>query len=212
MLLFQPETLHRLVGDGSLPPPTLLHEAGVALLRGTTASQLKGTPRPGWPVDPNPPASSWRHFLRGLSRPLGPASLLLMPEVALLLFATALPFMGWTCITSTISSLFVEQYGLSTSEAGLIFLAPGVGTVLTGVCFGRLLDKDYRTAKRRVEREKLEKEKLEKSRDGEAQEEAQRQASGTEVPKEEVPLEAARLRRYPILLVVSEVRVIFPHS
>jgi hypothetical protein len=135
-----------------------------------------------------------------------------MPEVALLLFATALPFMGWTCITSTISSLFVEQYGLSTSEAGLIFLAPGVGTVLTGVCFGRLLDKDYRTAKRRVEREKLEKEKLEKSRDGEAQEEAQRQASGTEVPKEEVPLEAARLRRYPILLVVSEVRVIFPHS
>ncbi|CEH14173.1 Synaptic vesicle transporter SVOP and related transporters (major facilitator superfamily) [Ceraceosorus bombacis] len=152
LVLFLPETLRSLVGNGSTPPPTVWHEALWTLIRGKTASQLKGERRKGWPSDPSHAGMSRsRRILSYLSRPLRPLRLFARYEITLLLVINAIPYAAFYCWTTTISDPFAGVYGLNTLQSGLIFLSSGSGTVLASILSGWIMDHDYATAKAKVE-------------------------------------------------------------
>ncbi|MCO5562285.1 hypothetical protein L7F22_015910 [Adiantum nelumboides] len=137
-LFFLPETLRRLVGNGSRPAPTLFHEALFDLMRGKTAAQQLRLPRPGLPPSPVADKETTRskRLARELARPFQALLLLAMPEVFLCLILCAIPYTAFYCVSSTLSNLFQDTYGLNTLQVGLVFLSPGIGSSLSSYLMG----------------------------------------------------------------------------
>ncbi|PWN93049.1 MFS general substrate transporter [Acaromyces ingoldii] len=177
-LFFLPETLRRLVGNGSRPAPTLFHEALFDLMRGKTAAQQLRLPRPGLPPSPVADKATTRskRLARELARPFQALLLLAMPEVFLCLILCAIPYTAFYCVSSTLSNLFQDTYGLNTLQVGLVFLSPGIGSSLSSYLMGLVLDHDYAAALKR------------------AREDGQKDDV-------EVPIEHVRLRRFPYALL-----------
>lgn len=175
-LFFLPETLRILVGNGSRPAPTIVHESLFDLMRGKTAAQQLHLPRPGLPASPAAAEGLplRTRLIRGFARPFQALELLAMPEVFLCLVMCAVPYTAYYCVTSTISTIFQSTYGLNTLQVGLVFLSPGVGTALCSFIMGRILDHDYAKALT--------------SANGE---------------KDDINLERVRLRRFPYALIVT---------
>lgn len=53
-------------------------------------------------------------------------------------------------VLSTYATILEDQYGFNSIEAGLCFLPMGMGSLLTAIFGGRLLDWDYRRTKKRL--------------------------------------------------------------
>ncbi|KAH7930389.1 MFS general substrate transporter [Leucogyrophana mollusca] len=127
MLVFLPETLRRLVGDGSVIPSAIYRPL----------IPLVGHGRKD-PSAPKPPGRPLRNPLR----------LFLEPDVVSLLIFTAIFCAVFYAITTTISTLFIVAYPfLNETDIGLCFLAIGGGMFLGSIFTGKLLDRDYRHMK-----------------------------------------------------------------
>ncbi|THG93227.1 hypothetical protein EW026_g7955 [Hermanssonia centrifuga] len=178
MLLFLPETLRSLVGDGSIRPHPfyrpLIPIIGRTLSDSEAAAQEK------------PPKTAFTNPLR----------LFLSLVITLLLIFNAVLCAVFYGVTASISTLFVEAYpSLTEIEIGLCFLAIG-GGMLFGSCFtGRILDKEYRKVKENLEQ---------KCRDD--PESTMKPEDVTK--DENFPIEYARLRTMPIYYVLFVVACI----
>ncbi|TFK94393.1 MFS general substrate transporter [Polyporus arcularius HHB13444] len=130
MVLFLPETLRALVGDGSVPPPKSYRPLIPVI----------GTQRE--------PDYSTRGTRRGFANPL---LLFLYPDVTITLLFNALVYAEFYAVTATISTLFQPTYPfLTETDTGLCFLAIGGGMMIGGVVNGELLDWEYQRVKRKV--------------------------------------------------------------
>jgi len=174
ILLFLPETLRALVGDGSIPPPRLY----------TPLIPIIGRSREQTPDCERPPRRRFQN----------PFALLLYPDIALLLALNAIAYAVLYGITATISSLFQIAYpSLSETDIGLCFLALGGGMLIATLTNGRVLDNEYRNIKEKMIRN-LRTIQVEK---GEA-------AQPGDVTKDEYfPIEYARLRLLPFYLIID---------
>lgn len=86
-------TARYLVGNGSKPAPTLIHETLWDLMRHKTAAQISGKVRPGLPKDPEDAnRTSNQRVLHALAQPLQPLRFLFYPDVLTTLLANALPY------------------------------------------------------------------------------------------------------------------------
>ncbi|BGP14772.1 Kynureninase (L-kynurenine hydrolase) [Rhodosporidiobolus nylandii] len=186
MLLFLPETLRSLVGDGSIRPSNPLNRPFVPVFRANIPSAV--------------PSSS---LAPRKARSINPFASLVMfrePDVALVLAWNSLLYsLFYMIITSTSSSL-KNQYNLSESAIGLCYLANGGGMIAASALNGPRLNRDYRVVAQQYE----------------AQKEQERGATGYEKEEEPVdvnelrdfPIERARLRSLPYsitLMVVSTI-------
>lgn len=173
ILLLMPETLRAFVGDGSVPPPRLY----LPLIPVIGRSRQNVTPQ-----DP-----STRPAPRRFNNPF---VLFLYPDITLLLLFNGIVYAVFYGVTTSISTLFKTTYPyLSETEIGLCFLAIGGGMLIGGVFTGRLVDKEYRRAKRQMLAAQ------EKETDPE------KRLSPEDVTKEEhFPIERARLRLMPLYL------------
>ncbi|KAI6136303.1 MFS general substrate transporter [Pisolithus sp. B1] len=124
LLAFLPETLRRLVGDGSVLP-SRFHRPLVPLVgRGRQGNTTERPPRVSF-VNP-----------------------------LLLLLFNAVQNAVFYAIIATISTIFQSTYPyLNETEIGLCFLASGFGTITGGLVIGKIMDRNYRLLKEKLVRE-----------------------------------------------------------
>lgn len=133
MLIFLPETLRRLVGDGSVLPSPFYRPLVPIVGKGRVDGNA---PKPPKPILNNP--------LR----------LFLYLDVLNLLVFNAVLYAVFYAVNTTISTIFASKYPfLNEIDVGLCFLGIGGGMAIGSVLSGRMLDADYRRIKTRLVRE-----------------------------------------------------------
>ncbi|EMD39625.1 hypothetical protein CERSUDRAFT_63234 [Gelatoporia subvermispora B] len=132
LLLFLPETLRAIVGDGSIPPPRVYRPLVPVIGRTRLGN-----------ADPVAKAP--------LKKFQNPLRLFFYPDVALLLAYNAILYSVFYAVTASIATLFQSVYPwLSEIEIGLCFLTIGGGMLIGGVVTGKLLDWDYERIKQKL--------------------------------------------------------------
>ncbi|TDZ25578.1 Itaconate transport protein [Colletotrichum orbiculare MAFF 240422] len=133
ILLFLPETLRNLVGNGSI---TLggIYTPFVPLVGRTRQKREPSASKPG--VRPS----------------INPFVILVYPDVAITLTFTGIVYAVNNTVVTTVASSFAKVYPwLSETALGLCYLPTGFGMIVGSTLTGKLLDWDYARIKRRVE-------------------------------------------------------------
>ncbi|KAJ7615350.1 MFS general substrate transporter [Roridomyces roridus] len=132
MILFLPETLRAIVGNGTIRAPRIYLPVIPIIGR----SAWKSTSSPAKPT-------TARKFQN-------PFRILLHLDIALLLLICAVVYAVFYGVTASISTIFHAAYPhLNETELGLCFLSVGSGMVVGSVLTGRVLDWEYRRMKKR---------------------------------------------------------------
>ncbi|PSR70923.1 hypothetical protein PHLCEN_2v13195 [Hermanssonia centrifuga] len=132
MLLFLPETLRSLVGDGSFMPHPFY--------------------RPLLPIIGRSHAGAGDQEKPEKKPFVNPLRLFLSPAVSLLLLFNAVLYAVFYGVTASISTLFVDTYPfLNETDIGLCFLAIGGGMLAGSWLSGKALDKEYQKVKKNLE-------------------------------------------------------------
>lgn len=124
MVMFLPETCRAVVGNGSLPSHHPWNKAIFPILR----------PRvPDSPPENNQPK---RETLAKFSNPF--SGLLLLRHRATLVVSVCfgIYYMVHTCLQASLSTIFVEVYGVSGLVAGLVYIPFGVGCMISSFVAG----------------------------------------------------------------------------
>ncbi|KAI9847100.1 MAG: hypothetical protein M1837_003218 [Sclerophora amabilis] len=136
MILSLPETARNLVGNGSIRPPP-----GYRLPFPRIMEQSRSIDQDAVPEFDR--ESHWH-----IPNPIKCLVILSRTDTFLVVTAGGIIYMSYCCLQASLSSLFVEVYGLGQLEAGLIYLPFGVGGIVITLISGKILDRDYRiTAK-----------------------------------------------------------------
>ncbi|KZP25436.1 MFS general substrate transporter [Athelia psychrophila] len=131
MVLFLPETLRALVGDGSYIPSAIYRPLLPIIGRHRVAAEDVEKP-------PKKPFAN-------------PLLLFTYPDVIVILIFNGIVYSVFYGVTATISVLFKQAYPyLSESDIGLCFLAIGGGMVIGSATIGKLLDRDYASFKNKM--------------------------------------------------------------
>ncbi|OBR06361.1 Major facilitator superfamily [Colletotrichum higginsianum IMI 349063] len=134
ILLFLPETLRNLVGNGSVS----LGGVYVPLLPVVGRSRRK-----------NRPAARSK---AGVRPSINPFVILVYPDVAITLTFTGIVYAVNNTVVTTIASSFARVYPwLSETALGLCYLPTGFGMIVGSTLTGKILDWDYARIKKRVE-------------------------------------------------------------
>ncbi|KAI6153928.1 major facilitator superfamily domain-containing protein [Pisolithus tinctorius] len=133
LLVFFPETLRQLVGDGSVLPSRFYRPLVPLVGHGRRGMTTERPPRVPF---------------------VNPLRILTYPDVLALLLFNAVQYAVFYAIIATISTIFQSTYSfLNETETGLCFLASGLGTIIGGYVIGKILDRDYRLLKEKLARE-----------------------------------------------------------
>lgn len=130
MIFLLPETSRNIVGNGSIQPPRHL--------------QL---PVPGLMCERRQDEPTQNQRPRRIPNPLKSLAILIRKDNFLIIVACGLLYVVYTCINASLSTLFIEIYGLQEWEAGLIYLPFGLGGTVSTFFSGPLLDRAYRNAR-----------------------------------------------------------------
>ena len=129
MAISLPETARNLVGNGSVPPLVAVRLPYSRFMNHWKKGVHSGRPK-----------------LR-VPNPLKSLTLLFRKDNFALICAGAILYTVYCCIHTSLSTQFIDIYGLNQWQAGLIYLPFGLGSALSTLFSGRLLDKTYeRTA------------------------------------------------------------------
>ncbi|KAI6047960.1 MFS general substrate transporter [Pisolithus marmoratus] len=124
LLAFFPETLRRLVGDGSVLPTRFYRPLVPLVGRGRQGMTTEQLPRVSF---------------------VNPLRILTYPDILVLLLFNAVQYAVFSTIIATISTIFQSTYSyLNETEIGLCFMASGFGTITGGFVIGKIMDRDYR--------------------------------------------------------------------
>ncbi|KAG6885262.1 hypothetical protein C0993_003952 [Termitomyces sp. T159_Od127] len=172
LILFLPETLRSIVGDGSVLPSSTYRPV-IPIIRHTGEPCHES-------VSPT----------KGMQNPL---RLMVHVDIIILLALTGLVCAVYYGYIATISTLFVTAYPfLSETAIGLCYLAVGGGMAIGSICHGKLLDWEFRNYSEKVRlRQSAEK----------SPEPFKTPGSKQNIPLH-FPIEQARLRAIPPLLIL----------
>ncbi|RDB28706.1 Quinidine resistance protein 1 [Hypsizygus marmoreus] len=133
LVLFLPETLRRLVGDGSVIP-SALYRPVIPIIKHRGEPDLDSIPRTR--VSYNP------------------FRLLVHTDIIILLGLNAIVCAVYNSFTATTSTLFTSAYPfLSETKIGLCFLAIGGGMAIGSTLNGKFLDWEYRRIREQLKQE-----------------------------------------------------------
>ena len=127
--LFLPESLRALVGNGSLRP--------IGIWR--TLVPIRLVP-PEYRDAPHMHRPKVHLRAMGFDRPWRMFGHL---DVALLIALYALPFGTYTMVSSALSTVLNDNYGLTALKMGLCYITLGTGAALGSVISGKVIDRDY---------------------------------------------------------------------
>ncbi|WVR04031.1 hypothetical protein IAU60_001030 [Kwoniella sp. DSM 27419] len=144
LILFLPETLRSLVGDGSIPPPPL-NTSPLVLWRQRKeirAMREKGAGHAAEEIVERPPAKPYQ--------PLSAFMILFTPEILIVFIFTSLLYLEFYSLLTVYSTALKDSYGFDELKIGLCYLPNGIGTIISSQFNGRQLDYWYRKEERRV--------------------------------------------------------------
>ncbi|TAQ85666.1 hypothetical protein B7494_g6018 [Chlorociboria aeruginascens] len=129
LILFLPETLRSLVGNGSTPARGLAKPIFSCL---QTHKEFQR------PVELSPPPT------KKLSvNFLGPITILFSLEAIIIIIFLSIYYTVWQMTITAMSTLFKRTYNLNELQIGLTFIANGVGSIAGTLSTGKLMDMDY---------------------------------------------------------------------
>ncbi|KAJ6511751.1 major facilitator superfamily domain-containing protein [Mycena vulgaris] len=132
MVLFLPETLRKIVDNGSIAPPAIYYPVVPIIGRHTAKS----------PAAEGVPAALAKKFQN-------PLLILLHVDIALLLIVNGVVYSVFYGVTASISTVFHGAYPqLNETDLGLCFLAVGGGMVIGSLFCGKVLDWEYQRVRR----------------------------------------------------------------
>ena len=82
-----------------------------------------------------------------MPNPLISLKILLRKDNAVVLLAYGLMYAVYACVIATLSTLYIEIYGLNEWQAGLIYIPFGLGGTVSTFFSGSLLDSAHRNAR-----------------------------------------------------------------
>lgn len=130
MFIFLPETLRRLVGDGSVIPSPFYRPLVPLVGKGRVDHDAQKPPKP--PLN-------------------NPLRLFFYLDVLNLLVFNAILYAVFYSVNTTISTIFATKYSfLNEIDIGLCFLAIGGGMTISTVLSGKMLDADFQRIKTRL--------------------------------------------------------------
>ncbi|WWD16739.1 hypothetical protein CI109_101170 [Kwoniella shandongensis] len=141
LILFLPETLRSIVGDGSMPPPAFNASPLILLRRRKMKKELAERGEVGEKVK-RPPRKPYE--------PLSSLTVLCIPEIFLVFFWASLLYLEFYASLTVYSTALKNSYHLSEIKIGLCYLPSGIGTVIASLINGRQIDYYYRLEERRV--------------------------------------------------------------
>jgi MFS family permease len=136
LILFLPETLRSLVGNGSIPARGLSQNP-ISHIRARLQKGNKFSPA----------VKSSKTLQKELNF-LGPVRLIFGLEVSCAIFYLSIYYTGWQMTTSAMSTLFSRTYGLTSLSNGLTFMGNGAGFIIGTLSTGKILDYSYRRLKK----------------------------------------------------------------
>ncbi|KAG8992036.1 hypothetical protein FRB94_012033 [Tulasnella sp. JGI-2019a] len=142
LILFFPETLRSLVGDGSIPPPTLNSSPVMLVKKRRMAREAKARgDRAEEKLERSP---------RKKYQPLSAFMILFTPEIIMIFIFVSLLYLEFYCVLTVYSTALTDKYKLSELQIGLCYLPSGIGSIISSLINGRQLDYYYRKEERRV--------------------------------------------------------------
>ncbi|KAK3987675.1 major facilitator superfamily domain-containing protein [Cladorrhinum sp. PSN332] len=133
IVLFLPETLRSIAGDGSIP------------LKGINRPLVSTRIRKHWTRQNREDVGGRKEKLT-MGAILSPLGFLFEKDVFVTLFFGAAVYAIWSMVTSSTAALFQSRFNLSNLQVGLVFLPNGAACVSGSYFTGKLLDGDYRIA------------------------------------------------------------------
>ena len=142
-LIFFPETCRKVVGNGSIPPPTLYHSVPTYLRERRLKREgeihlfeerdrLSKKRKPSFP------------------NPLVVLLIVFNKQASILLLSSGLLFSCWYVMISSLPSQMEARYGFNDAQIGLLFIPLGIGSAISSVTSGKLIDWNYRRHARRL--------------------------------------------------------------
>ena len=139
MMLFLPETLRSLVGNGSVPAKGLQKPLWAHLFQREKYAEKPEEAEKD--LETIAPKKKARLDL------LGPLRILFSLQVGLVIIFLSIYYTVWQMTVTAMSTLFARTYDLTEIQIGLTFIANGAGCFLGTLTTGKLLDIDYRRIK-----------------------------------------------------------------
>ncbi|KAH7096388.1 MFS general substrate transporter [Auriculariales sp. MPI-PUGE-AT-0066] len=133
IILFMPETLRAIVGDGSIRPPWYLRPVLPAMTKYNRWSTEVGDAE-NIVVARGSTKYQWPTFLKE-------------PDVVAALTSTAIIFALFQAVSASLSPMLLDAYPyLNQSTIGLCFLPVGVAGIIGAVVQGKVIDSEFRRA------------------------------------------------------------------
>jgi MFS family permease len=139
LILFLPETLRSLVGNGSRP---------VNGLQKTLWICICGFKRQNGSAAVQQLSVSESPFKKEKLDLLGPVRILFGVNVVLVIAFLSIYYTVWMMTVAAMSTFFARTYELTEIEIGLTFIANGIGCIMGTLLTGKLLNVDYRRIKK----------------------------------------------------------------
>lgn len=127
LALFLPETSRRIVGNGS----SKVHGIHRTIIDIIWSRKISAT------MEGDRVITKRSYYI---PNPLATISILFQKETALIMTIHATFYTTFGCLLASMSSLFTEVYGLSASQAGLIYLPGGIACLLASYLSGKEFD------------------------------------------------------------------------
>ncbi|KAK3497201.1 MFS general substrate transporter [Neurospora hispaniola] len=136
ILLFLPETLRRVAGNGTVPLKGIHRPFFDRQLRQRYWIERDATQEQDDITAP-PPKLTWSTLF---------ASFRFMAEkdVIVTLFFGAIVYTVWSMVTSSTTALFQPRFGLGDLQTGLIFIPNGIGCICGSLLSGKIMNRDYK--------------------------------------------------------------------
>ncbi|KNG89189.1 putative MFS transporter [Aspergillus nomiae NRRL 13137] len=140
-LLFFPETARKVVGNGSIPPPTW----NLSLINWYQTRSRRT--EEGQEANNN--TAEARHKIT-FPNPLRTLSIVFQKDTSLILLSNAILFAGFYDVSASIPSNYEDLYDLNDLQIGLCYIPFGLGATIASILSGKLLDYNYRRLANRL--------------------------------------------------------------
>ena len=131
-----PETCRNVVGNGSIPP-TGLNRSVISCIQQRKLAKQARSEQVMDEVKPAKKKIAWPN-------PLVTLRILLEKESGIILLYNGFFFTGMMVTVSAIPTLFHEAYHLSELDTGLCYIANGMGSLLSSLTMGHVVDWNFR--------------------------------------------------------------------
>jgi multidrug resistance protein len=145
LMFFLPETCHKVVGNGSIPPTHFLNKSVMSYLI------EKKLAKEGTPIDHAQQEALAKNMNWKFPNPLATLVVLFNKEAAFLMLYIGLLLAVHYLILTGIPSIYAATYNLNEIQIALVYIPYGFGSVVSAFTTGKLVDWNYRRHAKRLD-------------------------------------------------------------